>query len=369
MLLGVAVHMLSLIEERDAIVYDNISYKDVGSVLSKVKECGYFEKEKLSPVEEDDNQNVQDAFEDESSEAVCEKELSQQDVAESESSPEPESDSKLLCENDDLVDDLIDQYEVVPSDEDIQCNTALVYTNSNEQAAEMNGCDRGVTLPPEIDDKCDGETIDFFGGDTDQTDEDLELNKPLSEPVREAEPKMRIDPPPMEFTPSLNCSEQSQSDLNEGVSPILNAGSPEFVPKNVQSTQNSSPPPSHNSITNDVNGWQEEKEIPWQSVDNRRNDNRRARGSRGQTGRGDGRGARGGGYRGESDAARRGRGGGNVRGNRVDTGFRGDGNRGRGGRPSEGNRGGSRGGYNGDRGGYNSDRGGRGGNRPAQAQY
>jgi len=343
-----SAHILSLIEERDAIAYDDITYKDVCDVLSKIKECGYFEKEKVSSAEEDDNQTVQDAFEEESIEVVCEKEFSQEEVLENEVSPNLESDSNFS------VEEPIDQYEIVPCDEDIQLHTtALVYTNSNEQQPEVNGCDRGVTLPPEIDDKCDGEAIDFFGDDTDQTDEDLEANQP--QPTCEAEPKVITEPQPMEFTPSLNLSEHTHSDQIDETSPILNAGSPEFIPRNIQSTQN-----SNNPIANDINGWQEEKEIPWQSVDNRRNDNRRARGSRGQTGRGDSRGGRGGGYRGsgDNDAARRGRGGGNIRGN---TGYRGDGNRGRGGR-SEGNRGSYRGGYN-------SDRGGRGGNRGGQNQY
>jgi len=397
-----SAHLLSLIEEREAIVYDEITYKDVSAILTKVRECGYFEKEKVSALAEEDN-HVQDAFEEESAAVASEKELDQLEVVESgASSPEPETD---ICESEEM-EDPIDQYEVVASAADIPSAT-LVYTNSNDQTTDVNGNDRGVSLPPEIDDKCDGETIDFFG-DEDEEEEEAELSAPVPESVREVEPEVCASPPaPMEFTPTLDVSEQV--DPAEEVATSLKAESPEFVPRNIQSGESTPPEELCNvpqAVPTNVNGWNEEKEIPWESVEVRRQDNRRARGTRGAQsgGRGDGRGGRGG-YRGsgDSDAARRGRGGG-VRGNTGfrggdsgyrgggdgggyrgggdgggyrggggDGGYRGGGDRGRGGRPSEGNRGASRGGYNSDsRGGYNSDsRGGRGGNqqRTAQAGY
>jgi len=346
-----SAHMLALIEEKDAVAYEGVTYKQVAQLLRKVKESGYFDKEDEPEPEPEPEVEA----EPEAEEAAAENHIDE--AVETEfSSPEPEDGTAS------------------PAAEETADEEAAVVDSSEVISNGINGSCGGVILPPEIEEKCDGEAIDFFGDE--ESDEEIvpeESVAPVAVVVdEEPETESMLDTPPpepvlepMEFTNKMKLNTVPPT---EEAAPTLNAGSPEFYPRNgAVKTQ-----PAQAAVP-EVNGWTPPEENSWQSVE-RRTDHRANRENRGNRGayrsRGDGRGGRGGNRGG--DGERRGRGGnfrrgggdGNYRGG--DGGFRGEGRGGRGsGNRDGGNRGrnnyyndGERRGNNYNRGGYNSNRGG-----------
>merc|ERR1712048_898180 len=78
-----SAHMLALVEEKDSIAYDGVTYKQVAQLLRKVKESGYFDKE------DEPEPEPEIEAEPEAEEAAAENHIDEAVETES-SSPEPE---------------------------------------------------------------------------------------------------------------------------------------------------------------------------------------------------------------------------------------------------------------------------------------
>lgn len=314
-------HLLSLISADKTVVFDEVTYHDIIDIINRIKESQYFEKEVTQPEEE-----VVADEEESKTEEILEgaEEVSQEVVTEEESAlVEPATDELNLNE--------------VASEDDSSEPTA------SEELPVQNGLMNGVTLPKEMEENGQGEFI--F------------LNEEIKEVPVHVEDDTYTEPDVVEITPEIPETIDS-SRLLAVETQTLDAGSPEFIPKNVI---------SGNEWSADQPAMWEEPAVADPNGDGfikvkQRIKNTRGNNYRGQSGRG-GRGDYRGNYRGDGAY----RGGGGYRGS--DGGFRGD-------RSFRGDRGG-RGGDRDDRprGRGNYSRGGRGGrggndnyNRPPQPQ-
>jgi len=326
----VAMHIFNLIESKETVAFESVTYKELNGILTRIEESGYFNKSEEVP--EEASPDEEEAEEDEP--ALVEQETEGCEYG------EPANEEVADALGQEIGDDFVEEREEVelpvelspPEDEPVSESLPTEDSSADEleimeptpiQLGLING---GVDLPPEVQQQQtpDNEKIEFMAES--------------------------------EISPAA-IIEQQQS---------LNPVSPEFVPRNLQVPEDAngwtesapSTPTTPAATTNNTTespGWTETPSTTdndWQNVENFQNNNSGYRG-RGRGGGGGNRGGGGGGFRGNR-GGRGGRGGG-FRGGSQDGnyreggGYRG-GNRGggRGGRGGEGGRGGPRRGRGGD---------------------
>jgi len=385
-------HLIGIISQKDAEAFEGTTYAELYTILQKMLDSGYFEKDIVeAAVEEVEAEEGEEGEEDVEVEEEDDGEV-EEEVEEDVVEDAVEAIAEDIITDDVAIEDSVPEVAVDKVEEIEEINfevnqvPEVAVVNQVESYVEIesypNGIGGGVDLPPEVEEKVEGEeSIDFMG----DSEVEIHYEQPAevvefeSEPVQVEVPSFAVpDPVP---TPEEN--------------PTLNPRIPEFVPRAVSIDE---------PIVPTTNGWDEPTEAGswgnseppaepgWTNVE--RTDQQggfRGRGrGRGFRGRGEYRGGRGrdnrGGYQDRGDGGRRdqrdggyyrgGRGGGNEDGGYRGRGggYRGD--RGdRGGQRRDGeNRGGYRGGYRGDgnrgNGGYRGGNQQRGNynNRPQQQQ-
>lgn len=376
-------HLLGVVNAAEGDLAEGITYLELNEILKKVSGSGYFEKEIVEPAQE--VEETEEAAEADEEGEADEGEAPVEDAVEA------------ISESAAVVDDLNAEPEIAEEKvEEINFEVDQEPIFEVEQpltnGVAPTSAGGGIELPPEVEEKGDGEeSIDFMGdSEVDGYGEEPAQVEFDSEPV--AEPIV-----PQTFTPSLPADDPVQTPAAaQQENSVLNPAIQEFVPRSSSVEEPAAP------VTN---GWTQQSsteepswgsneqpaEQGWTNVERSNQDQQgfrgRGRGRGNFRGRGEfrgeyrgGRGGNRGGYQGERREPREG--GGYYRGGRGGGNNDGDGNyRGRGGyrgdRGGRGRDGEGRGGYRGNN--YRGDGGNRGGyrgnnprgnynNRPQQQQ-
>lgn len=347
-----AKHLLGVVNSREGDLAEGITYAELNTILKKITDSGYFEKDVIEPAQEVEEEEPAE-------------EAGEEDVEEVESAP-VENAVEAITEGigaTDLEEPMIGEAEPEVAEEKVEELEQINFEVNQEQFDQVeqplsNGAvsgmiGGGVDLPPEVEEKGEGEeSIDFMG--------DSEVDVYGDEPAQDVVVPQTFTPTPVEAAPVAPLVQENS---------VLNPAIQEFVPRTTSVEEPAAP------VTN---GWSQPAEEPqwsnnetpaeqgWTNVERNNQDQQsgyrgRGRGRGGFRGRGEfrggdnyrgGRGGNRGGYQGERREPREGgyyrggRGGGNEDGGyRGRGGYRGD--RGGRGRDGEG-RGGFRGGYRGD---------------------
>jgi len=353
-------HLLGVVDSSEGDLAEGIAYVELNNILKKISESGYFEKDIVEPAQEvEEPEPAEEAAEDniEETEAVP-----VEDAVEAISEPIAATEINEVEEEPEVAEEKVEELEQI-NFEVTQESYGQVEQPLTNGVAPTGMIVGGVDLPPEVEEKGEGEeSIDFMG--------DSEVDVYGEEPAEvefDSEPAAADIIIPQTFTPTPAIADPAPVQENS----LLNPAIQEFVPRIV---------PAEEPAVPVTNGWtpapaaveatqwatnEQPAEQGWTNVERsnpvQEGYRGRGRGRGGFRGRGEYRGGERGGYRGGSRGGYQGErrepreGGGYYRGGRgggngEDGGYR-------------GGRGGYRGGDRGDRGGRGRDGEGRGGYR------
>lgn len=213
----VAMHIFSVIESKDEVAFDTVTYQQISEILTRVQECGYFDKEEEVEAEEEPEVVEEEPEVEEVVTEVEEEEPLQAGEQEEEEGTEECEQIEVYTES--------NHVEEFPSEGEPEPETFIEPVGEEELTSgaeeieqpeisipETNG---GVDLPPEVlqvEETPDDQRIDFLGES--------------------------------EISTALLLEAQQQS---------LNPVSPEFIPRNLQPVEE--------------NGWVEPASAPTASTD------------------------------------------------------------------------------------------------------
>lgn len=315
----VGLHLFNLIEAKEKPALENVTYKQLNEILTRIHDCGYFDKDE--EVVEEEPELIEEEPEEEEDEEFA-------SVDGDEHIPVVEPEPMNTFPSEDTTEEFV-ATDIEPISEPFLEEPVVEEVPAEmEQSVVPMEAINGVDLPPEVQQmqqSPDNEKIDFMGES--------------------------------EISPAMLESQQQS----------LNPVSPEFIPRNMQPLMDEGngwcePPSAPQAASSEWNESPATTDSDWQAVPDFNQGNQGGGGFRGRGGRGGGRGfggrgrgrggGGGGGFRGGRQDGYNNRDGGNYRGNRGGRGNRGDGNRGprggsRGGSGGRGGRGGGGGGFGG----------------------
>jgi len=291
----VAMHIFNVIDSKEKVAFEEVTYKEINDILTRIQDCGYFDK-------------ADEVVEEEAVEAEEEGELEAEAVVEDEESAVDGDEEEAVEVSEDSEEAVIvEPTEAVPE---------AVYDDEDHDDGSP------VELSPADEPVMDSGEPVFM---QDASADELEIAEPVPVEIPETNGIGGVDLPPevQQTTPDneeinfLAESEVPQAQI-EAHQLSLNPVSPEFVPRNlhpapVEETNGWSEPPAapaatpapapvvnsnsnHNNSSNDSSGWNETPsggDNDWQAVpDTYQNSNGGYRGGRGRGGGG----GRGGGF-------------------------------------------------------------------------